>query len=408
MMSIKNKYNINIMKKLRNHLLLLILVIVLSFSCSKSNDLEKVKTLASENFVELSVIRDIANKINYPLNLDVVNHKNGGQFTKSVKEIKEIKNKSEKTSFYIVNYNQGGFIILSADKRTQPVLGYSVKNRFNIDEESYPPGLKFWMINANEQIEKLQSSLIEPTRDNKIAWDLVKEILINEVSVLKYEPIEDCYDHTEVYTVGPLMSTTWSQTGAFNDHLPFITCNGSGFQVYAGCVPIAMAQVMKYHEYPTSYSWSLMPNIYGTSTTASFISDIHDGIDNEYNNQPMYDCGATSVYSSKNMGTVLKNQFGYGSATKTNYDHSDVKSNIDNNKPVILSGSNSSSGHMWVCDGYRVYNFYYEDCSGYSYNHLKMNWGWGGSYDGWFSFDNFNPASTTYNDNKKMIYNITP
>lgn len=39
----------------------------------------------------------------------------------------------------------------------------------------------------------------------------------------------------------------------------YISYNGSNFQVYAGCVPIAMAQVMKYYQHPTNYNWSAMP-----------------------------------------------------------------------------------------------------------------------------------------------------
>jgi len=37
-----------------------------------------------------------------------------------------------------------------------------------------------------------------------------------------------------------------------------------------------------------------------------------------------------------------------------------------------------------------------------------MNWGWGGSYNGYYSYNNFNPAGTNFNNNKKMIYNIIP
>lgn len=76
--------------------------------------------------------------------------------------------------------------------------------------------------------------------------------------------------------------------------------------------------------------------------------------------------------------------------------------------PVLLRGSNGSKGHMWVCDGYKVYNIYDEDCNGWSYWYLSMNWGWGGDYDGWYSHGNFNPNNTNYNSNKKMIYNIIP
>jgi hypothetical protein len=41
-----------------------------------------------------------------------------------------------------------------------------------------------------------------------------------------------------------------------------------------------------------------------------------------------------------------------------------------------------------------------------------MNWGWGGSQNGFFNYNNFNPTvgSVTYNfnSNQKMIFNIKP
>ena len=205
------------------------------------------------------------------------------------------------------------------------------------------------------------------------------------------------------------MNTSWYQTGGFNNELPYITCNGSRFQVYAGCVPIAMAQVMKYHQYPSNYNWSSMPLTYATSTTANFIEDIHNAIGNVYSGEPFYNCDGTGVISSANMGSVLIAQFNYTNAITANYNYNTVKSNINYNRPVILSGSNSISGHMWVCDGYRTTSFYSDDCTGVSYLHFHMNWGWYNHvYNGWYSFGSFNPGNTNYNSNKKMIYNIIP
>lgn len=37
-----------------------------------------------------------------------------------------------------------------------------------------------------------------------------------------------------------------------------------------------------------------------------------------------------------------------------------------------------------------------------------MNWGWEGSYNGWYSAGNFNPADRTYNWRPSMITNIKP
>lgn len=171
-----------------------------------------------------------------------------------------------------------------------------------------------------------------------------------------------------------------------------------------------MGQVMKYHEYPSNYNWSSMPPSHGTTTTANFIKDIHDAIGTVYPGQPTYNCGGTGVNVYADMGNVLKTQFGYSSASWGNYDYNTVISNLNNNRPVILAGSSSTVGHMWVCDGYKQISYYYEDCTGVTMAPLfHMNWGWGDSpLNGYYSYNNFNPGNTNYNNDKKMIYNIIP
>lgn len=39
---------------------------------------------------------------------------------------------------------------------------------------------------------------------------------------------------------------------------------------------------------------------------------------------------------------------------------------------------------------------------------IHMNWGWGGQYDGYYAFNNFNPGSNTFNYKTAMITNIRP
>ena len=49
-----------------------------------------------------------------------------------------------------------------------------------------------------------------------------------------------------------------------------------------------------------------------------------------------------------------------------------MKTEIDANRPFIYVGYNDEGGHAWNCDGYDDEMFH-------------MNWGWGGSEDGWFT-----------------------
>lgn len=383
------------------------------YSCQQEELVSKSEIQQTENFVNLSTIEDIAEGINFPVSGTAQARSEETQI-KKVNSIHEIKNDHEMTSFYIVNYDQGGYVILSADKRTPPILGFSLNNEFIVDENAYPPGLKYWMNDTKEQISYVQISNLIQSTEERLAWEQVQQLLINNVrsSSSSREDPWVCYDHTETTTVGPLMSTTWQQLGGFNDALPIISCNGYNFQIYAGCVPIAMGQVMRYHEYPNNYDWASMPlTSWGaTVTTANFIADIHDAIGSVYSGWPSYDCDGTGVSGSANMGTVLKTQFSYSSARRANYNYNTVKSNLNYGRPVILSGDNGSTGHMWVCDGYKQTSYYNADCTGGTYYPLfHMNWGWqNGAFNEWYSYNNFNPGNTNYNNNKKMIYNIIP
>ncbi len=255
------------------------------------------------------------------------------------------------------------------------------------------------------KLENIQKSDIRQTENNKRVWENVQK----QLNLSGKEPPVPCYEHTTVVTKGPLMNSAWDQLLGYNDQLPFITCNGGQFQVFAGCVPIAMAQVMRYHQHPAGYNWGGMPLTgNGNAAIALFIEDIHDAIDNVYSGQPLYSCTATGVYDSKNMGTVLKNEFSYSSAFKAGYNYATVKSNINYNRPVILDGSGSSGGHMWVADGFRETTYHFDDCTGVTTLTFHMNWGWHGTNNGWFAFDNFNPGNFNFNNSRDMHYNIIP
>jgi len=314
----------------------------------------------------------------------------------------------------VINYEEGGFVLLSSDRRTQPILAYSEKGQFNLDEKKIPTGLNIWLKDTKKQITDIQNSNIEQSKRNNLAWKQVESNLQNIIA--NRPPIEDeCFDWTNTVTKGPLLSTEWHQAGGFNDALTYINCSGNNFQVLAGCAPIAMAQVMKYHQHPTSYNWTSMPLTYGTTTTANFIEDIHDAIDivfsDEENTWPHYTCTGTGVSSNDNMGTVLKTQFNYSFANESGYNYNTVKTEVGNNRPVILAGNDGGpTGHMWVCDGYRQTTYGFADCTGGSYYpFFHMNWGWENTDpNGWFAYNDFTPLSYNFNSNKRMIYNIKP
>ncbi|WP_026727858.1 C10 family peptidase [Flavobacterium denitrificans] len=397
------------MKQLKRNKWIFILSLLFLFSCSKDNESDNSSQVSQENFVGLAQAKEIAKDVSFKKQAESQTRKTNsfGIEKKAIQGINEVTNKKGKTVFYVINYVGGGYIILSSDNRMQPIIAFSEDGKFLLNESVYSEGLKDWMESSENQITDIQNSNLKQTEEHKLAWRQVKNIFVDQGLFGKVPP-DKCYEHVETVTQGPYLSSTWEQGNLYNYQLPYINCSGYSTQVIAGCVPVAMAQVMRYYQYPANYDWSAMPTNSASLTSANFILDIHNAIRNVYPGQPVYSCGSTGVSASANMGTVLKTQFKYSSADWANYDYQVVKNNIIAGMPVILSGSNSSSGHMWVCDGYKSVKYDFNDCTGVSYLYFHMNWGWGGDGNDYFAFNNFNPGATNYNSNTKMIYNIKP
>jgi len=395
-----------------NQFSLLILVFMIICSCSKENQIEDKEIIVADNFVGLSEIEAIAGGMEFPDGIGS-NLKSTGPLTKSLSGIDEIKNIGGETLFYVVNYDEGGFLILSSDKRSTPVLAYSTENNFRVDENSHSPGLRLWMDDAKKQMEDIRSLSSEQSRISEKAWESVQTALIGEVSTLKKEPPPDCYEHTDIFTEGPFTVPTWHQNSPFNDDLITQTCGSETDPIKAGCVTIAMAEIMRYHEHPTSYSWSSMPS--NTSITAAFIEDIYDEADAFPGSSIIYNCtNGTAI--TIDVGAFLENEFGYSSAEYSDpISHGTIKNNITYDRPVYMAANDPvNGGHAWVVNGFREYTYYDDDCNSWGSMHYHCVWGWADtSENGFYKFGYFNPDKTSggnysFNSSIEAVVNIIP
>lgn len=345
---------------------------------------------------------------------------------KIVKSITSIPDKNKLTAMYIINYEPGGFAILSADKRMVPILAYSADNNLAESSGNRPPNLEFWLNCIKENIESIRSDNEAPTKEILYEWKNFENEENNNYLKLKSgnpEPGPCCTD--TVIEKDHMLSTKWHQGCGFNSLLRqrrFIGgCVNESLNcgyAYAGCTAIAMAQVMKFYQYPTSYNWSQMPNQMPTvepypTEPARLIAaiDAKDALD------PDFKCDGTGANLLR-AAYVLKNKFGYSSATYASYNYNTVLLNVSNNKPVIIGGGNGTEGHAWVCDGFRqskscMYDDYGNCMGSVVLLWFKMNWGYEGQGDAyWYGFNNFNPTIdgevNNFNLNVDMVYNITP
>lgn len=315
--------------------------------------------------------------------------------------------------FYAFNSGGSGFVIVSADDRFRPIVGYSDEGPF--ETENMSPELAFYL-------------------------DKIIEARTSRAAVLDDRTPEEWQS---VATTGKLLSrnggrgvdyicqTKWNQNSPYNLYAPEAS-NGPGGRCYAGCVATAMSQVMKRWDYPehgtgshtydaggwwgpyypnltadfgaTYYDWDNMPERITSSSPQEQIEAIAT---------LMYHCGVSvemgfaydgSGANSEDVPDAIKNHFSYSNQAKirnrdnytlTNWKNL-LKGQFDIGWPVYYSGHSESGGHAFVCDGY-------DDDDLFHYN-----WGWGGSNDGYFVIDEIdyaNWASAIINFVPTHVYN---
>ena len=161
-----------------------------------------------------------------------------------------------------------------------------------------------------------------------------------------------------------------------------------------------------------------MPNNYGNSIVARLMGDIFALVITGYNTSD----GSSDNSTSTNIVGTFKNNFNYSSATFGTYQtnsYNTVVSNLNNRQPVMLGGCQYNysilgiqyywwSCHEWVCDGYMQSTYYTNGVETSQYLYFDMNWGWGGSYNGWYAFDTWSTGNGYFRYSLDMVYGIHP
>ena len=298
-------------------------------------------------------------------------------------------------NFYIFK-NDEGFVIVSADDRTIPILAYSTEGTF--ESESIPENLSYWLSGYEQAIQAIIDEQAEPSEEIVRQWQ---------------ETLEGNLPQHKDVVIPELLSTKWDQDEPYNNLCPSGTVTG--------CVATAMAQIMKYWEHPvhgtgshsyyhptygtlsanfgnTTYDWD---NMHGTATVASPVAEqlavatlmFHCGVSVNMD----YGTDASSAYS-EDVPYALESYFGYttsGILYKSNYSNSAwislLKNELDAYRPIYYCGSGIYGGHAFVCDGYD------------SDNKFHFNWGWSGNANGYFAIGNLNPNNFIFNSNNAAI-----
>jgi hypothetical protein len=327
--------------------------------------------------------------------------RNQASICQSVEQYKATEDASQ-PDFYILSYAPSGFILIAADDRSKPILGYSLENKFPLQQ--MPDHVKWYLNSFSTSMQQIRE---HPQWREDIQWELFRN---NDFSSL-----------ASYRDVAPLISTTWNQGYPYNYACPEDP-GGPGGRTYAGCVATAMAQVMKKWNYPstglgshsyyaagygtqsanfgaTNYNWAAMPNNVNSLSSEVATLMYHCGVSVDM----QYGANGSGAYT-EDVRDALVNYFRYSSTAafhnaesySANVWANKLRTDLSLGRPIVYRGQNDNGGHAFVLDGYTDSNFFH------------FNWGWSGSYDGYFSLANLNPGNHSYNQNHGAILGIYP
>ncbi|MGM5631192.1 thiol protease/hemagglutinin PrtT [Apibacter raozihei] len=376
---------------MKNKLLLFLFVLQSAFAFGKQIPIDEAILIAQKHQSQSGTS---LSKLSIPVQL--VKTVQGNINQKSTREPSNL--------YYIFNkgYNKG-YVIVAADDVSVPVIGYTTEGTY--DESLLPPNYLGWIKSVEQGIEQ---AILE----GKEASDKVKR------QWTTFSNSKNLATYSLYNTVTPLIKTKWDQLAPYYNSIPVKDANGNS--ALTGCIATAMAQILKYYEFPKKgykiipgyridylnitmpsiditqhvYDWDNMLNIYkGNSSNPNQNKAVAD---------LMYHCGVAvqmgyGFAASASVSELLPNAFTYFGYTTSKLIYRDnfsdeawsqiLINSFENRQPVYYAGG----GHAFICDGY--------DSDGL----FHFNWGWSGSADGYYSID-----AILYAKNESMLYEIKP
>ena len=314
-------------------------------------------------------------------------------------------------AFYVFGVKPKGFVIVSADDRAKPILGYSTESNFSADE--IPEGLQTFFANYNAGFSQMMATDEARTEEAVRDWN-------------RLAATGDLRNERITREAGPLLSCIWNQSALYNDLCP-VDSLGSNGHVYAGCVATAMSQIMYYWQWPTSgegmhsyncypygnlyaeflsaeYRFDLMPDFLDWTSTEEEIHEVallqyHAGVSVDMQYSPE-GSGAYSWDVVNSLATYFKYDENMEiDARDWNSDmewENKLRDNLDLDMPLYYSASGNGGGHAFVCDGYDEMDMFH------------FNWGWQGLDNGFYLIDGFYLSHYSFPYDHMAIFGIYP
>lgn len=324
---------------------------------------------------------------------------------------------SDDTLYYVVNYaDNAGFAIVSANEEASDgarLIAVTESGSYTAGEQTDNEGFNMYMDMVNG------------------ARGIIGDV---EIDSLPMPGLFDTIDVVEYYSPwvsqGPFLETKWGQgyknvsldKYVYNENFPYnkYCYNSEGELCPAGCAAIAVAQIVAYHRYPTSFvvtfdgsnrtqvlNWnSILTHVgapYNVCTCTS-----HDALAlliREIGKRSSMDYSPDGSSTTLQQARFAFSYLGYDQNSAQTYSYDLVKANIDLNRPLYMRGTDRTyGGHAWVVDGYKSRIHYYNEYTiknGVRYltysrtsdlKYIHINWGYDGKNNGYFSNSLFDMA----------------
>jgi len=314
-----------------------------------------------------------------------------------------ILNSNENVKSYIINYIDGGYVILSD---TNQIIGFSETNEYKIE------GSPLENILSKKYFKTSLSSFNLPLKSKS-----------NKTSA-KAAP-----------QVDPFLTDVWGSVNCYDE-------NGTSIYVgnyftpsnsSAGCVAISLSQVLHYYEWPKV---GIGSNVYAENYSGSLVRHASYFDNTEYDWANMldeYQRKPSTDIQRKAMGELL---YSAGVALQMNYEPTGSTSNINKTPfvyenffrftshyedvvwpsfwarlqenvqagfpvPIAVDASRTGDGHVFVANGYKEIDgkpFYY------------LNWGWydDNGINGWYNIEGWTSTSPGYNTVTGASFDVLP
>jgi hypothetical protein len=345
-------------------------------------------------------------------------------------------------AYYVFNsINGGNFIIISADDNVEPILAYSTESSFDLNNIS--PDTKYWLNGYKTQILDVVQNHIQGSPVVAAKWASLQNAVNNPHVAAK----------TTSGTVAPLLLTKWDQENPngsspllYNQFCPYDSNPnvGNAGRTLTGCVATAMAQTMKYWNWPDTgvssntytqnpnpdnlpaqhanfhhaYHFSVMQKPYVTTVDTNVARLMYDAgvsVDMDYGTDAEGGSGSYVISATSPVTNcaeyALKTYFrylpslqgirrGHGVYTSDTKWVDTMQNELDSSRVVIYSGQDvgGAGGHCWMLDGYNNDTMFH------------FNWGWSGASNGYYTIHALAPTGTSYDfiSQQAAIIHIVP